>query len=392
MLEKLKLILTINKTKVQEIEVNVIDGHIYFDYIINGIVISKNDSNPAIKEENWIKMEEGLGIENWYQFYDKGVNDDFDVLKLQNQIDMSSFGKECDDEFINKVININDKVFSKNPNWIVIEKNRGDDEIIRCGKNVIPVSLTRLFEMLEILVPKAYIIRSDRLDSLVLIYDRHINSSNGGWNYSEVLVIDREKGRITYNSKNTYANESSSTFEVGKKCHDLLDELDENIKTMKKTPMPIRNEGTPMMKMLVQRHSGDFKSHYFSYDRYGVPKFWHDAVRSIKSEIGRVMPTDIFDKDIYGHGCKSGEYIYCSVSLNPDDSRTFYYLTLDNSLMSGDLVIVGFGKEDEITLGRIEKIEYYNKENVPYPPHKMKYIIRKASYDDLAKFLFKDGQ
>ena len=69
MLEKLKLILTINKTKVQEIEVNVIDGHIYFDYIVNGNVISKNDSNPAIKEENWIKMEEGLGIENWHQFF-----------------------------------------------------------------------------------------------------------------------------------------------------------------------------------------------------------------------------------------------------------------------------------------------------------------------------------
>lgn len=70
-------------------------------------------------------------------------------------------------------------------------------------------------------------------------------------------------------------------------------------------------------------------------------------------------------------------YTYCGVRL-PYSSRTYSYLTDDNSIKIGDKVIVPFGKDNEETEGTVVYVGQYSRFCVPYPIEKTKTIIKKT--------------
>ena len=52
-----------------------------------------------------------------------------------------------------------------------------------------------------------------------------------------------------------------------------------------------------------------------------------------------------------------------------------------------DIVLVPVGKESALKPAEIVKIDYFDKENAPYPINKVKKIIRKCTFDDLKSFV-----
>lgn len=73
--------------------------------------------------------------------------------------------------------------------------------------------------------------------------------------------------------------------------------------------------------------------------------------------------------------------IYCSVSFE-DPSKTYYYQTDDDTIQIGDRVIVTVWPEDNEVMAYVQNVQYFDKKEVPFPLHKTKHIIRKASDDN----------
>jgi len=58
-------------------------------------------------------------------------------------------------------------------------------------------------------------------------------------------------------------------------------------------------------------------------------------------------------------------------------SKSYYYLADEDIYNVGDLVEVPSGYDGQSSIVRIEKIEYFSEEDVPYPVGKMKHIVGK---------------
>lgn len=73
---------------------------------------------------------------------------------------------------------------------------------------------------------------------------------------------------------------------------------------------------------------------------------------------------------------KSIEYIYCEVEFE-NTRRKFAYITDDESIAVGDMVVVPTGPYNFDSIAVVHSIKRCTSENSPYPPSKTKKIIRK---------------
>lgn len=76
------------------------------------------------------------------------------------------------------------------------------------------------------------------------------------------------------------------------------------------------------------------------------------------------------------------DYIFCSVAFE-EGSKTYYYLTDDDSIEIGDFVIVPVGKDNHEAVVEVVNIEYFGKESVPLPIEKTKNILRKCMDEEI---------
>ncbi len=71
------------------------------------------------------------------------------------------------------------------------------------------------------------------------------------------------------------------------------------------------------------------------------------------------------------------EYIYCMVRFG-NATRTFSYITEDESLRAGEFVSVPFGKEDRVRVGQVTKVIRCTEVDAPYPPERTKRVLARA--------------
>lgn len=71
------------------------------------------------------------------------------------------------------------------------------------------------------------------------------------------------------------------------------------------------------------------------------------------------------------------EYIYCMVRFG-NATRTFSYITEDESLRAGEFVSVPFDKEDRVRVGQVMKVIRCTEADAPYPPERTKYVLARA--------------
>lgn len=128
---------------------------------------------------------------------------------------------------------------------------------------------------------------------------------------------------------------------------------------------------------LLVRYEGCHSLIYGGDNTY--PESWNELLELL--EIGYDEDDDYDDYNDKKPKRKSGEFIYCSVSFSKS-APTYYYLTEDENIEVGDRVIVPVGPDNHERIAVVNEVEYFARDNVPFPLDKVKHIIRKCTDAD----------
>lgn len=79
-------------------------------------------------------------------------------------------------------------------------------------------------------------------------------------------------------------------------------------------------------------------------------------------------------------------YKYCTVVPKFQKKNFYYYLDFSEEAKVGDYVEVPF--EDNVIVGEITEINYYENEDVPWPLEQMKRVLRVITKEEYDKFTF----
>ncbi len=122
------------------------------------------------------------------------------------------------------------------------------------------------------------------------------------------------------------------------------------------------------------------KGHFWSYEVGDYTVYCHDGKFVTRKKVRKNAPP------LQTHECsidtqispeeENTEYIYCEVEFD-GASRKYSYITDDESINEGDMVVVPIGSRNLETLGVVASIIRCTVKNAPYPPSKTKKILRK---------------
>lgn len=113
------------------------------------------------------------------------------------------------------------------------------------------------------------------------------------------------------------------------------------------------------------------------YDVEGLPYDWENFVKHLLKLMKDCDKGEMFNPAFYKRERrKEGQYIFCSVTFNRG-GKSYYYLTEDDSIKVGDFVVVPVGYEKRREVVRVARIEYFYKDEAPYPIESTKKIIEK---------------
>lgn len=129
-----------------------------------------------------------------------------------------------------------------------------------------------------------------------------------------------------------------------------------------------------------ENENAEEKNFEVPYNRCYLPEDWDIFIERLEDIfISLDDKNQILNSRLYGRGVRENEYIYVRVAFGDyyDDEEGYYYKTTCDTYKIGDEVVVPTGKNNNECVGTIVGIEYFTKENVPYPLEKTKEIIRK---------------
>lgn len=240
--------------------------------------------------------------------------------------------------------------------------------------------------------------KPDAVNRITIDYNRHkkikLNAPLGEnvegvvWDYSERIEIDRALEKLTYRQNIGSDCIVTREYQVKGGIADLLDRFDADDLFSYTEGSPDDAIENPIesrnYSITIDFKKGSQRIVTGSFDKKGLPEDWPELAEEIYSFIS-----------FYGHGevlnpynykktkRREGDYIICSVAFE-NNGKNYYYLAKDDVYKVGDFVFVPSSVDGDMTTVRIEKIEYFNEESVPYPVAKMKHIIRKCKEDGVA--------
>ena len=236
----------------------------------------------------------------------------------------------------------------------------------------------------------------DKVEKIAVSYHRMTKiktkvpiSEMGGsctWDYSEQLVIDRKTETMEHIQRIGPGCIISRKYYVQEGVTGLLDDLDVNglfAHTVGNGPDVVTNPNeTKDYEITVNFQQRPQLTIRGSYDKNGLPEDWPGLAERILDFIRFYGIGEILDPSVYGKARrKIGDYIFCSVEFE-DGGKSYYYLTEDDTLSAGDMVVVPAGKEEHTAIAEIIDIGYFPADKVPFPLDKVKRIIRKCTDED----------
>lgn len=206
------------------------------------------------------------------------------------------------------------------------------------------------------------------------------------WDYTEQLIIDRETETLEHIQKIGTGSKVSRKYEIEGGIESLLDDFDAedlfaNIQGNPEDVIETPNE-TKDYTIIIDYKKNPQRFITGTFDKNGLPDDFEAFSETVYNFIRFYGLGEIFDPSVYGKAKRSkSEYIFCSVTFD-EGSKNYYYLTDDDSIEIGDLVLVPAGKDNHAAIVEVVKIEYFSEENAPLPIEKTKQIIRKCTDDD----------
>lgn len=207
------------------------------------------------------------------------------------------------------------------------------------------------------------------------------------WDYTERLIIDRATETLEHIQNIGTGCKVSRKYEVEGGIESLLDDFDAeglfayvegNSDDVLETP----NE-TKDYKITIDYKKNPQQVITGTFDKNGLPSDYEEFADAIFDFMRFYGLGEILDPTVYRKlkRCNS-DYIFCSVAFE-EGSKTYYYLTDDDSIEIGDFVIVPVGKDNHEAVVEVVNIEYFSKENVPLPIEKTKNILRKCMDEEI---------
>ena len=249
-------------------------------------------------------------------------------------------------------------------------------------------------------------LRTDRIERITVDYLRRLlfydSSESGGsskeaslfW-YSEHIMLDRAEGMVEY----------IQNYDNRKRFFRRFYDIDGVWKTLDffdPETLFLQIEGNPADTV---ENKADQKTYSIivnyrhkpplvlkgSYDKRGLPIDYGAFVEEVYVLMAKFGLGDIFNNKLYAKTMRRrNDYIFCSVVF-ADYGKSYYYISEDDSLDIGDIVLVPVGEETEFKPARVVNIEYFDKADAPYPLEKVKKIVRKCTDEDLKAFAAADG-
>lgn len=195
--------------------------------------------------------------------------------------------------------------------------------------------------------------------------------------YKQKLVIDRVHGVL----ENTQKLEDGSNFTQKIKdkelIENLLDEINsddflkmEDDKTKEGNCLSFYSITIDYEKIPSQCIKGNF-------DKDGLPLNFSEFIERIRELFYNYGLGDIFDETlITGSKPQNDELIFLSVKFD-ELEKSYYYLTDDESVKIGDIVVVPVGQSNKELTAEVVKVEYFKKEFAPMQIEKVKHILYK---------------
>ncbi len=262
------------------------------------------------------------------------------------------------------------------------------------GSRNYPPQWQQFLDWLDALVPEMEFVSPKRLEDIIF---RYMDVGSLGTCY-ERLEISRWEQMVHFEKWGEPKSEEASLqysvksshhydFTNARKQMDGLMNLCQQFLTPPKfeeSGALTRGVGTdiPNIHIWLKLHDGSTLNGCVGYSRVPGWEEFMDEIQRYMSD----LTADIFNCNEYRidlrDTCrrKRNEYIYCKVRFD-SSYRLYSYRTEDATLQVGDKVDVPVGKENNVICGRIEKIEYFDEEHVPYPVNKTKLIIGKHEND-----------
>ncbi len=215
-----------------------------------------------------------------------------------------------------------------------------------------------------------------RFTSVIIPADE---SADITWEYKDHLVIDRQTETIEDTLQLAEQCDVTRKYHVADGISSFLDDLDiETLFTVFNEPeadiLP-SPEGTAEYEVKVEFYRQEPRIISGKYDKQGLPKDWPEFIESLYDFISFYGFGEMFDKKQYEKTYrKKNDYIFLSVKFG-DYGKPYYYLTDDDSIQTGEQVVVPVGDEGAERIVRVSKKQYFQADNVPMSLEKVKSII-----------------
>ena len=205
------------------------------------------------------------------------------------------------------------------------------------------------------------------------------------WDYNENLTIDRNSQTIEFTQKISDECEVDHKYHVEGGVSNLLDGLDKKdcLSHIKGNPPDVVIDPleTKDYKITVDYLYGEQRKLTGTFDKNGLPVDFHEIMDTVLDFILFYGMGEMVDPSVHGKILRrKNELIFCNVKFE-DQGKTYCYLTDDDTLEAGDMVVVHAGIDDHEAVAMIDSIEYHAPEEAPYPIEKIKRIIKRADDD-----------
>lgn len=234
--------------------------------------------------------------------------------------------------------------------------------------------------------------KTDKIKKLSLDYhriteipiDRFIfdkNFDHAIWDYKESIIINREKNTIEHNKIIGEECKVYQKFEVEGLIDSIFDNFKEEDLFTKIKGNPEDAIGIPdeirKYKITIDYEKKPQRIIEGDFDKRGLPEDFSEFAEILQESLNFYNFEEILNPKFYEKVRRlRDQYIYCSLDFG-SGKKTYYYRTEDNEIEEGDLVLVPVGPDNHEAVAFVDKVEYFYKEDVPFPLEKTKFILEK---------------
>lgn len=197
--------------------------------------------------------------------------------------------------------------------------------------------------------------------------------------YYESLLITRERDTIEIGQKLDNGFLISHSYHIPHGVSDLLNHLDYKTlfrKTLEEQAAPEPDKlSSRKYEISLEFEKGEPFKICGNFDITGLPTDWYRFVHRVASFVSFYgLGQILIPEKTKARKREQGEYMLCSVVFG-NEEKIYYYFSENDTIDFYDDVWVPAGKDNAPAVATVVDIEFFKKEDIPFPFEKIKTIL-----------------